>query len=374
MPGHILIAPDKFKGSLSGPEVAEAVSAGLRRGRPDVEVRCTPVADGGDGTVQAALAAGDCRRVPVQATGPTGEPVDTEVAVRGDTAVVELAAASGLARLDEDELAPLSASSDGTGELIRAALDTGARTIVLGVGGSACTDGGAGMLVALGARVLDAQGYPLPPGGSPLARVSEVDLSGLDSRLSETEFILASDVDNPLHGRSGAAHVYGPQKGADPEQVELLDSVLQRWAEAVVAAGGRDVAGEPGAGAAGGVGFAALAVLGARRRAGVDMVLELVGFEEQLEGARLVVTGEGSLDEQTLHGKAPAGVAERAVAAGVPVVAVAGRCALSSARLHDSGFAGVYTVAELESDSERSMREAATLLESLGEKLAEEWL
>ncbi|MDR7302541.1 glycerate kinase [Haloactinomyces albus] len=374
MPGHVLIAPDKFKGSLTGPEVAEAVSAGLRRSRPGIDVRCTPVADGGDGTVQAALATGDYRRVSAPATGPTGEPVDAEIAVWGDTAVVELAAASGLACLDEDEIAPLSASSDGTGELVRAALDAGARTIVLGVGGSACTDGGAGMLVALGARVLDAEGYPLPPGGSPLNRVAEVDLSGLDARLADTEVVLASDVDNPLFGQSGAAHVYGPQKGADPEQVGVLDSALRRWAEAVTKAGGRAVAEDPGAGAAGGVGFAALAVLGARRRAGVDMVLELVEFEEQLNGARLVVTGEGSLDEQTLYGKAPAGVAARAVSAGVPVVAVAGQCALPRERLRESGFAGSYVVADIEPDTERSMREAASLLESLGERLADEWL
>lgn len=379
VPGHILIAPDKFKGSLTAPEVAEALASGVRAVRDDVDVRITPVADGGDGTTRAALAAErpgaePFRSVAVQVTGPMGDPVDTEIAVGGDTGVVELAAASGLELLEPGEFAPMSASSEGTGELIRAALDAGARTIVVGVGGSACTDGGAGMLSMLGARILDEAGNPLPPGGGPLARAHRLDLSGLDERLADAEIVLASDVDNPLLGERGAARVYGPQKGAEPEQVESLEAALARWAEVVAAATGKDLAEEPGAGAAGGVGFGALAVLGATPRAGTDLILELVGFDEQLRGAALVVTGEGSLDEQTLHGKAPAGVSARAVEAGVPVVAVAGRCLLSDERLREAGFGGVHTVAELEPDPERSMREAATLLESVGERIAREWL
>lgn len=373
MPGPVLIAPDKFKGSLTAPEVADAVAAGLRRARPEVEVRSAPVADGGDGTVQAAVASGFVP-VPVRVAGPVGEPVDTEIAVYDDTAVVELASASGLALLDPDELAPLAASSEGTGEAVLAAIDAGARTVVLGVGGSACTDGGAGMLTVLGARVLDAAGNPLPPGGGPLVRVSSVDLSGLDPRVAEAEFVLASDVDNPLLGERGAAHVYGPQKGADPEQVRLLDEALANWARAVLAAGGRDVADQPGAGAAGGVGYGALAVLGARMRPGVDVVLELIGFDRQLDGAGLVVIGEGSLDEQTLHGKGPAGVAARARAAGVPVVAVAGRSELSPERLREAGIEAVYTLTEVEPDPQRCIRDAATLLPALGERIAENHL
>ena len=373
MPDHVLIAPDKFKGSLTAPEVAEAVAAGIRRVRPDVEARPAPVADGGDGTVQAALSSG-YQAVPALVTGPVGDPVQTEFALLGETAVLELASASGLDLLDEGELFPLGASSDGTGELVRAALDAGARTIVLGVGGSACTDGGAGMLAALGAGVFDESGYPLPPGGGQLARVSSVDLSGLDPRLQETTVILASDVDNPLLGASGAARVYGPQKGADPDQAELLDAALGRWSRAVVAAGGRDVAEAPGAGAAGGVGYAALAVLSAQPRSGVDEVLELVGLDAELAGARLVVTGEGSLDEQTLSGKAPAGVVARAVAAGVPAVAVAGRCELTEERLREAGFARTYALREIEPDPQLSVRNAAELLGVLGERLARDWL
>lgn len=373
MPGHVLIAADKFKGSLTAGEVSEAVAAGIRKVREDVDARVVPVADGGDGTVSAALANG-YRSVPALVTGPVGDPVDTAIAVRGDTAVVELASASGLALLEPGESAPLGASSDGTGELIRTALDAGARSIVLGVGGSASTDGGAGMLSALGARVLDDAGNPLPPGGGPLGRVSEVDLSGLDSRLSETSFVLASDVDNPLAGAHGAAAVYAPQKGADAEQVELLDAALDRWSGALLAAGARDVASEPSAGAAGGVGYAALAVLGARPRSGVEVLLELVGFDEAVADARLVVTGEGALDEQTLRGKAPAGVAARAAAAGVATVAVAGRCELAEQRLREGGFAAAYALSEVEPDPERSVREAGALLVPLGERIAREWL
>ncbi|TDD41820.1 glycerate kinase [Saccharopolyspora elongata] len=373
VPGPVLIAPDKFKGSLTAPQVAEAVAAGLRRARPDAQVRLAPVADGGDGTVQAALASGYAP-IPVRVAGPVGEPVDTEIAISGDTAVVELASASGLALLDPEELAPLAASSEGTGEAILMALDAGARTVVLGVGGSASTDGGAGMLTVLGARVLDAADNPLPPGGGPLSRVATVDLSGLDPRLAETEFILASDVDNPLLGERGAAHVYGPQKGADPEQVRFLDEALGNWSRAVLAAGGRDVAEQPGAGAAGGVGYGALAVLGARMRPGVDVILELIDFDRQLEGAGLVIIGEGAIDEQTLHGKGPAGVAARAREAGVPVVAIAGRCDLTPERLREAGVEAAYALTDIEPDPQRCIREAATLLVDLGERLAQNHL
>ncbi|GAB2746917.1 glycerate kinase [Salinifilum aidingensis] len=365
----VLIAPDKFKGSLPAPEVAEAVAAGLRRVRPELGVRIAPVADGGDGTVRAAVAAG-YRPVPVRVTGPVGEPVDTEIAVHGSTAVVEMATASGLAMLDPAELAPMAAHSTGTGEAVRAALDAGARTVVLGVGGSASTDGGAGVLAALGARITDAEGRDVPPGGAGLREVAAVDLSTLDSRLPGTDIVLASDVNNPLLGERGAAHVYGPQKGADDEQVDRLDAALGRWASALRRAGGRDVAAEPGAGAAGGVGFAALSALGARMRPGVDVVLELVDFAGGLRDARLVITGEGSLDEQTLHGKGPAGVAQQARAAGVPVVAVAGVCSLPPERLRAAGFAGAYALADIEPEEQRCLEHAAELLTELGEKLA----
>ncbi|MPY81155.1 MAG: glycerate kinase [Actinophytocola sp.] len=363
---HVMIAPDKFKGSLSAPQVAAHVAAGLRRARPRIDVREVPVADGGDGTLDAALAAG-FTPVPVRASGPTGEPVATAYARRGDTAVVELADVSGLSRLPGRRLAPLAATSFGTGEVIRHALDDGCRTIVLGLGGSACTDGGAGMAQALGVRLLDAEGADgtdLPPGGAALARLATVDTAGLHPAIADADIVVASDVDNPLLGEHGAAAVYGPQKGANAEQVALLDAALARWAEVL---GAPHVARQAGAGAAGGVGFAALALLGAVLRPGIDYLLDLVGFHQHLAGASLVVTGEGSLDEQTLRGKAPAGVAAAARAAGVPVVAVAGRCLLPAETLTASGFIAACALTDIEPDPRRCVANAGPLLEQLAE-------
>ena len=262
---RVLVAPDKFKGSLSAAQVAAHLAAGLRAAQPSLEVVELPVADGGDGTLDAAVAGGFTR---------VGD-----YARRGDTAVVELAAVCGLALVPDDARTPMTASSSRVGEVLRAALGDGARRVVLGVGGSASTDGGAGMLSALGARVLDGAGAEVGPGGAGLADVAALDLTGLDPAVRAAEIVLASDVDNPLYGPSGAAYVYAPQKGASPDEVRALDAALRRWADVVAAAVGRDHAQDAGAGAAGGVGFAALAVLGATRRPGIEVVLELLGFE-----------------------------------------------------------------------------------------------
>ncbi|SDP13173.1 glycerate kinase [Actinopolyspora xinjiangensis] len=374
MTGHVLVAPDKFKGSLSAAEVADAVAVGLRGRIPSLDVRRVPVADGGDGTVRAALATGRFERLPVRVTGPTGRRVEAEIAVNRTTAVVELASASGLALLAPGEFDPLRASSHGTGELLTAALDAGVREIVLGVGGSACTDGGAGMLAALGARLTDSGGRSLSPGGGELERLAGIDLSELDPRLADVDLVLASDVDNPLTGPSGAAHVYGPQKGAGPEEVRRLDAALCNFAEVLGRATGESAADRPGAGAAGGVGYGALTALSARFRSGSDVVLELVGFDRDLAGAALVVTGEGALDEQTLRGKVPATVAARAAKVGVPTVAVAGKCSLSEHRLRGGGFSAVYALAHLQPDPGRSIRGAASLLHRVGEHIADDFL
>ncbi|EOD59695.1 glycerate kinase, partial [Amycolatopsis vancoresmycina] len=249
-----------------------------------------------------------------------------------------------------------------TGDVIAAAVRAGCRRIVLGVGGSACTDGGAGMLTALGARLLDAAGRELPPGGAALSRLALLDLTGL----SEVDIELASDVDNPLYGPRGAAAVYGPQKGASAADVEILDAALRHWASIA----GPSFAERPGAGAAGGVGFAAMAVLGARMRPGIELLLDLLGFDAALAGASLVVTGEGSLDEQTLSGKAPAGVARAAAAQGIPCVAVSGRCALSARDLAAAGISAAYALTDLEPDPARCMAEAAPLLRRLARRVA----
>ena len=314
-------------------------------------------------------------------TGPTGDPVDTGYAVRNGVAVVELADACGLNRLPAGHLAPLTASSTGFGEVIAAALDAGCHRIVLGVGGSASTDGGAGMVTALGARLLDAAGNVLPPGGAALEQLDRVDVSGLHPAVARTEFVLASDVDNPLLGATGAAAVYGPQKGAGTDDVARLDGALRRWSTELARAmdvrpgpSGHPAADLPGAGAAGGVGFAAVAVLDAEARSGIDLLLELTGFYEQLPAAKLVITGEGSLDRQTLHGKAPAGVAAAGHRAGVPVIAVAGRNLLSSGELADGGISAAYSLLDIETDPAVCMTDAARLLQELAGRIARDWL
>jgi glycerate kinase len=368
----IVIAPDKFKGSLAADRVAAAIAAGLRAELPTAELVTMPVADGGDGTVDAAVAAG-LERVPVTVAGPTGEPVTTSYARHGELAVVELAGACGLLRLPGGQLAPMAASSYGAGQVLAAALDAGARQIVFGVGGSASTDGGTGLLQALGAQVLDTRGDPLTRGGGALRDVAVLDLAGLHPGLRDCSVILATDVANPLTGPDGAAEVYGPQKGATPEQIIELESGLWRWAVVVTqATTGRDWSRAPGAGAAGGVGFAALAVLGAEARLGIAVVLDLVGFEAALDGAALVITGEGSLDTQTLSGKAPAGVARAAARRGIPVIAVAGRNLLTEAQLAAAGITAAYPLSDLEPDPVRSLAEAGSLLERVGRAVARE--
>ncbi|MFE5394555.1 glycerate kinase [Streptomyces sp. NPDC056568] len=373
----MLVAADKFKGSLTAVEVAERVTAGLRRVVPDLAVEALPVADGGDGTVAAAVAAGFERRE-VRVAGPLGDEVTAAFALRGDTAVVEMAEASGLQRLPEDVLAPLTASTFGSGELLRAALDAGARTIVFGVGGSATTDGGAGMLAALGARFTDRDGAPVAPGGGGLADLASADLSDLDPRLADVELVLASDVDNPLTGPKGAPAVYGPQKGASPEDVEALDAALAHFAKVLeqtetVGARAAEYAASPGAGAAGGIGFGAM-LLGARFRPGIEVMLDVLGFAPALERADLVITGEGSLDEQTLHGKAPAGVAAAARAADKEVVAVCGRLALAPEALGRAGIRRAYPLTDVEPDVRKCIAEAGPILERVAEGIARDFL
>jgi glycerate kinase len=370
---HVVVAPDKFKGSLPAPQVADCVIRGLRAVDGSIDAVAVPVADGGEGTLAAASAAG-FSRVPVVASGPTGRPVQTAYARRDGLAVIEMADVSGLGRLPGGRLEPLRASSRGTGEVIGAALDAGCTSIVLGIGGSACTDGGAGLAVALGAKVLDAHGEQLPAGGAALAEVHSVDLSGMHPRLAGTNVVVASDVDNPLTGPTGAAAVYGPQKGASAADVAILERAMQRWAAALAEASGSDLSDRPGAGAAGGVGLAGLALLGGSLRSGIDLILDLVGFDDRLDGARLVVTGEGSLDTQTLRGKAPAGVAAAASAAGVRTVAVCGTSELSRSDLRGAGIDAAYALVDLEPEVARCMTEAGTLLERLGQVIARDEL
>ncbi|QNK81471.1 glycerate kinase [Nakamurella sp. PAMC28650] len=366
---RVLLAPDKFKGSLTAHAVADHLARGLRQARPELQLTLLPMADGGDGTVAAALAAGYLS-VPTDVTGPTAVPVRATLALMGSRAVVELADACGFERLPNAFPAPMTAGTRGLGEMILAAARAGASSIVVGVGGSAGTDGGAGMLQALGVGVLDAHGRQVGPGGAGLADVVSLDVSGLDPVLSGVQILLAGDVDNPLLGPHGAAAVYGPQKGAGAAQVARLEQALQHWSEVVARTVPGRFAELPGAGAAGGVGFAALSVLGAQAHSGVDLVMELTGFADALHEADVVITGEGSLDAQTLQGKGPAGVASASRAAGVPVLAVAGRVLLTAGQLSAAGFDAAYALLDIEPDPDLCMAGAGRLLEEVGRRIA----
>jgi glycerate kinase len=370
---RVLLAPDKFKGTLTAAQVAGHLETGLRSVLADVETVVVPVADGGDGTLAAAEAAG-FTLVPLTASGPTGMPCPSRWGRRGTEAVVELAEVSGLAQLPGGRLQPLTATSRGTGELIGAALDAGATRVVVGIGGSACTDGGVGLLQALGARVTSRSGSEVGPGGAGLQEAHRLDLAGLHPGLASAELVVACDVDNPLTGARGAAAVYGPQKGAGPGDVELLDSALARWADLVAAATGTDRRATPGAGAAGGVGFALLSVLGARTRPGAELVFELTGLADAVSVADLVVTGEGSLDAQTLHGKAPAAVAALARDKGIRSVAVAGQVLLSPAELAGAGFTAAYALVDEALTRQEAMDAPGPLLERIGARIARDHL
>jgi glycerate 2-kinase len=365
-PVHVVIAPDSFKGSLAADRVADAVAEGLRRVRPDVDTVLRPIADGGEGTVAAAVRAGYRPRT-VRVSGPDGRPVDATLALDGTTAVVELASAAGLGLLDE--LAPMTATTRGVGELLLAAVDAGARRIVVGLGGSATTDGGAGLLQALGVRLLDGDGRDVPPGGAGLARLDRIDVGARDPRLHDVVVQVATDVDNPLTGPSGAASVYGPQKGATPEQVADLDAALGRFAAVVRRDLGIELEGWPAMGAAGGTAAGIAAILAGSVTSGAQVVCDLVGLDAALDGAVLAVTGEGALDEQTLSGKAPSEVARRAAAAGVPCLAVAGVVRLPADRLSAAGFVAAHGLVEVEPDVQRCLDEPERLLAELAARV-----
>jgi glycerate kinase len=334
----IVIAPDSFKESLSALQVATAIEGGMREIWPDATFVKVPVADGGEGTVQALIDALDGRRVDVRVTGPLNRPVDAFYGRAGGLAVIEMAAASGLEGVPPDLRDPRAATSRGTGELIRAALDAGARRFVLGVGGSATNDGGAGMLQALGVRLLDAAGNDIGPGGAALARLDRIDASGLDARVREAEFRIACDVDNPLVGPRGASAVFGPQKGATPAMIEELDAALAHYADIIRRDIGQDIAQMPGAGAGGGIAAAMVVFLRGELRPGIEIVTEAVGLDDIVRDADFVVTGEGRIDGQTVNGKTPMGVARVARRHGKPVVAIGGSLAADADAVHAHGI------------------------------------
>lgn len=374
----VILAPDSFKESLSAVEVVRAMACGVTAACGDATpvVVALPIADGGEGTVECLVAATDGRLVTTLVMGPLGREVAAQWGMLGDgqTAVIEMAAASGLPLVPPAERNPLRTTTFGTGQLIAAALDAGARRIIVGIGGSATVDGGVGMARALGARFLDAESKDVGHGGGELPRIEHITLGGLDARLSETEILVASDVQNPLTGPEGAARVFGPQKGATPDQVEQLDAGLHHLAERLRNDLGRDVEPTPGAGAAGGLGAALMAVLDAELRPGIDLVLDAVDFARHLKGADLVVTGEGRLDGQSLHGKATVGVSHRARDAGVPCVAVAGSLGRGIEALASEGIVATAALVRDGVTVEEAMADAARLIEERTGELVRRFL
>jgi len=362
----IVIAPDSFKESLTALQVATAIEAGMREVWPDATYVKVPMADGGEGTVQALIDALDGRRVTARVTGPLGQAVDAFYGRAGDLAVIEMAAASGLEGVPPGLRDPRTATSRGTGELILAALDAGARRFVLGVGGSATNDGGAGMLQALGVRLLDAAGNDIGRGGAALARLDRIDVAGLDPRVRQAEFRIACDVDNPLVGPRGASFVFGPQKGATPEMVAQLDAALAHYADIIRRDIGQDIAQLPGAGAGGGIAAAMVVFLHGQLRPGIEIVTEAVKLDALVREADLVVTGEGRIDGQTVNGKTPMGVARVARRHDRPVVAIGGSLAADADAVHAHGIDVVVaavarpcSVAEALAAAEDNLRRAA---------------
>ncbi len=371
----IIIAPDSFKDSLSAEGVAKAIAKGLAQVWPDAQLIQCPMADGGEGTVDAVLAAcnGELRRQAVR--GPLGGTVEARWGWLADshTAIIEMAEASGLQLVPPGQRDACSSSTYGTGELIRAALDLGAQRIILAIGGSATNDGGAGAMQALGVQLFDADQQALAPGGLALARLARINLANLDPRLTEVRFEIAADVNNPLCGPHGASAIFGPQKGANPEQVQQLDAALGHFADLCAEVLPRDVRDEPGSGAAGGLGFAAKAFLGAQFRAGVEVVAELVGLDQAVRGADLVVTGEGRFDAQTLRGKTPFGVARVAQRHGVPVIVIAGTLGEGYEQMYAHGVDAAFALPCGPMSLEQACREAPRLLCERAVDIARVW-
>lgn len=369
----IVIAPDSYKESLSALEVAEAIEAGFRKVFPDAQYCKLPMADGGEGTVQSLVDASNGTIITEQVTGPLGQPVDAFYGLMGDgkTAVIEMAAASGLHLVPSDQRNPLHTTSFGTGELIRSALQRGVEHIIVGIGGSATNDGGVGMVQALGGRFLDAQQQPLGYGGGALKHLVQIDLAELDPRLQHVSLEVASDVDNPLCGPTGATYVFGPQKGATSEAMKQeLDANLAHYAAIMKTQLGQDVQHRPGAGAAGGLGAALMGLLGATLRPGIEIIVESVQLKQHLADASLVITGEGRIDSQTIHGKTPMGVARAAKDYGLPVIGIAGCLSDDCQVVHEHGIDAVFSVVPRSVTLAEALEHAAFNVELTAENVA----
>lgn len=359
----ILIAPDSFKGSNSSLKVAEAIEEGVIRVFPEALVEKVPIGDGGEGTVDALVEANEGEIISLQVDGPLGHPVDSFYGIVDEgTAVIEMAAASGLDLLPEHQRDVLRASTYGTGQLIMHALEQGVEEIILAIGGSATNDGGTGMAAALGYRFLDAQGEELPPGGAALKKLASIDDSAVDPRVQSARFRVACDVNNPLLGERGASAVYGPQKGAGPQDVQTLDAALKQLSKVVELQFEQKVDETPGAGAAGGLGYGLLVFCDATLEKGIDIVLDAVNFDERLENKDMVITGEGKIDGQTAYGKVPIGIAYRAKQKGVPVLVIAGDIGDGIEAVYEKGIDAVMSTVNRAMSLEEAMGNSRALL------------
>ena len=360
----IVIAPQEFKESLRGIEIARAMSDGVARVWPDAETLLVPVADGGDGTLQSLVDASDGEVMTATVNDPLGRPIEAVWGALGDgrTAVIEMARSSGLALLKPEERDPLITTTYGVGQLISLALDAGYRHLIIGIGGSATNDGGAGMAQALGAALLDADGNELTSGGGALANLNRIDVSGVDIRLSDTKIDVACDVNNPLCGETGASAIFGPQKGAGTETVAYLDNALRRYGSLLQRDIGRDVMEVPGAGAAGGLGAGLMAFTDAQLRPGADIVIDALDLDARLKGASLVIVGEGQTDRSTIFHKAPVAVAQKAKSAGIPVIAISGSLGDGYELVHEHGIDAAFSILDRCMTLEDAMSDTAGLV------------
>jgi len=360
----IVVAPDSYKGSLTAKEACAAIKKGVLKAVPDAEIITIPMSDGGEGTTRSLVDSLGGEMIQCSVMNPLGEAVTAEYAILSDnTAVIEMAQASGLTLIGKERRDPMKTTTYGTGEMIKDALDRGCRNFILGIGGSATNDGGAGMAQALGFGLLDRDGRQVPFGGGGLGEIRRIDISAADPRIRESRFLVACDVDNPLCGENGASNVFGPQKGATPEMIGILDKNLCHFADIIERDMGVSVKDVPGAGAAGGLGAGMLAFLSASLRKGVDIVIDAVGLKPSLQGADLVITGEGSCDFQTVKGKTPCGVAKAAQQLGVPAVIIAGQVGTGAEALYEHGVVGIFTLVNGPVSLDHAMENAGSLLE-----------
>ncbi|MGM0370553.1 MAG: glycerate kinase [Bacillota bacterium] len=368
---QIVLAPDSFKGSLSAVEVVESLAQGLNKANLDIEITELPMADGGEGTVKSLVNATGGRIVEEEVLGPLGDSITAQFGILGDgsTAVIEMAAASGLPLVPEGKRDPTKTTTYGTGQLIATALDQGCRDLIIGIGGSATNDCGIGMAQALGAEFLDSSGTNVGFGGGELKKIEKIDLSNLDNRIQECNIEVACDVDNPLYGKDGAAYVYASQKGADQVTVEKLDQGLRKFAVIIEQELDKDVAEIPGAGAAGGLGAGLVAFLEAELKSGVEIVIDAIDLAKKVVGADLVITGEGMIDQQTVFGKTPIGVAKTAKKYDVPVIAVAGSLGAGAEEVYDGGIDAFFSMLDKPMQLEKAQADADRLLEKWAENL-----